>query len=85
MVIMDNLDFYVSIVTPSGSGSTARTGKSLMTSMGQLMFLGKKPVERILTLTQANLFDLLNQGTAIYRKFFYIKCYYFTVDFKSQH
>jgi hypothetical protein len=69
MAIIDNRDFFSMIVTLSGSGNTSRTGKSLMTNMWQLTFLGEKPLERLLKVTEANVFDLLDQGIPIYRKY----------------
>ena len=69
MQIMDVQVSFSTIVTLSGTGNTSRTGKSLMTSMWQLAFLGHKPMQRILKLTEANVFDLLDEGTPIYRKY----------------
>ena len=73
MQIMDEQVSFSTIVTLSGSGNTARTGKSLMTSMWQLVFLGHKPVQRILKLTESNVFELLDEGTPIYRKYQFLK------------
>ena len=66
--VMDVQPNFSITITLSGSGNTARTGKSLMTTMWQRAMLGYKP-ERILKLTEAALYDLLSEGTTIYRKF----------------
>ena len=68
MSIVDVRDFFPTIVAFSGNGNTARVGKSLMTNMWQWALLGHKPVERLLKVTEAGIFDLLDQGIPIYRK-----------------
>ena len=65
--VMDVQPNFSITVTLSGSGNTARTGKSLMTTMWQYAMLGCKP-ERILKLTEAALYELLSEGTTIFRK-----------------
>ena len=66
--IMDVQPHYSTTVTLSGSGNTSRTGKSLMTSMWQIVFLGHKPAERVMKLTESSLYQLLSEGTPIYCK-----------------
>ena len=68
--IMDVQPFYSTTVTLSGSGNTGRTGKSLMTSMWQIVFIGHKPVERIMKVTESTLYNLLSEGTTIYCKYY---------------
>ena len=67
--IMDVKPHFSTTITLSGRGNTGLTGKSLMTSIWQIVFLGYKPVERIMKLTESTLYNLLSDGTNIYRKY----------------
>ena len=69
--IMDELDNYYTCIVVSGSGNTARTGKSLMTSMWQIVFDGFKTKERVLTITEAAIYDKLDKGIAVYSKYIF--------------
>ena len=73
--IMDVQKGYITCIVASGSGNTSRTGKSLVTSMMQILFDGDKTKERPITITEAALFEKLEKGTPIYSKTFFSKCY----------
>jgi hypothetical protein len=69
--IMDVQKGYITCIVASGSGNTSRTGKSLVTSMMQILFDGDKTKERPITITEAALFEKLEKGTPIYSKTFF--------------
>ena len=67
--IMDVQNGYITCITISGSGNTSRTGKSLLTSMWQLVFDGFKTTERPITITETAAFQRLSDGLPLYSKF----------------
>ena len=66
--IMDELDNYYTCIVVSGSGNTSRTGKSLMTSMWQIVFDGFKTKERVLSISEAAIYEKLDKGISVYSK-----------------
>ena len=64
--IMDVQKNFMMFVVASGAGNTNRTGKSLMTSMWQLLFNGKKTTEGTMSISEAEIFRKLDKGTPIY-------------------
>jgi hypothetical protein len=79
--IMDVQKGYITCIVASGRGNTSRTGKSLVTSMMQILFDGDKTKERPITITEAALFEKLEKGTPIYSKTLHLlyaddKCYH---------
>ena len=68
--IMDVQFGWVTCIVVSGAGNTCRTGKSLLTSMWQLLFDGFKSQEQGISITTAALFTKLDKGIPYYGKFF---------------
>ena len=69
--IMDKYEkeAFITCIVASGSGNTSRTGKSLMTSMMQLVFDGCKSKEKPIAITESAVFEKLGKGTALYSKY----------------
>ena len=67
-ILVEKYRYFSTSLTLSGSGSTPRTGKSLMTSCWQLAFLGHWPKQSV-RITEASLFEHLNSGKTFYCKF----------------
>ena len=56
-------------VVLSGDGNTCRTGKSLMTSTMQKIFLGEYQREQHIKLSESTLFNELDIGNPVYCKY----------------
>ena len=65
IIVTAHRSFSTSVVL-SGSGNTSRTGKSLMTSCWQLVFLGGYPKHQQIKITEASMFEELDQGCPVY-------------------
>ena len=70
--VMETQFGWVTCIVLSGAGNTCRTGKSLLTSMWQLVFDGFKSQEQGISISTAALFTKLDKGIPYYSKFFII-------------
>ena len=67
-ILVKQYKYFSTSIVLSGSGSTPRTGKSLMTSCWQLALYGKRPKQSC-KISEASLFDLLDKGETQYCKY----------------
>ena len=67
-ILVEKYRYFSTPIVLSGSGSTPRTGKSLMTSCWQLAFYGKWPKQSV-KITEASLYDVLDKGETFYCKY----------------
>ena len=68
--IMDKQNGYNTFMVVSGTGNTSRTGKSLMNSMWQLTFDGHKSSDRMMTITEAAVFEKLDRTPVYIREWY---------------
>ena len=66
--VMERQNGFVTSIVLSGAGNTGSTGKSLMTSMWQILFNGCKSQEQGISITKSALFSKLAKGTPYYGK-----------------
>ena len=66
--IMEVQNGFVTSIVLSGSGNTGKTGKSLMTSIWQIVFDGYKSQEQGISITLPALFAKLDRGSPYYSK-----------------
>ena len=66
--VMNRQKGFVTSIVLSGSGNTGSTGKSLMSSMWQILFNGFKSQDQGISITQSALFSKLDKGIPYYGK-----------------